>query len=34
MVLGDPDRIEAQPLRMDDLLGAQAIALGRGRLIE
>ena len=34
MVLGDPGRIEAQRFRMDDLRDAQAIALGRGRLIE
>jgi hypothetical protein len=34
MVLGDPRRIEAQSLRMEDLGGAEAIALGRRDLIE
>ena len=34
MVLSNPDRIESQALGTDDLLGGQAIALGRGRLIE
>src|SRR5262245_63061544 len=34
MVLGNPGRIEAQALGMRDLLGGEAIALGRGRLIE
>jgi hypothetical protein len=34
MVLGDPDCIETQALGMGDLLVGQAIALGRGRLIE
>src|SRR6185436_12610206 len=34
MVLGDPGSIEAEPLRMDDLLRAQPIAFGRGHCIE
>jgi hypothetical protein len=34
MVLCDPDRIEAFSFGMNDLLGAQPIALGRGPLIE
>ena len=34
MVLGDPGRIEAESLGMNDLLGAEAIALGRGHCIE
>jgi hypothetical protein len=34
MVLGDPCCIEAESLRMNDLLGAQPIALGRGHFIE
>jgi hypothetical protein len=34
MVLGDPRRIEAAPLGVDDLRGRQPVSLGGCRLIE